>query len=121
MKRVSAIVRPERLDSVTAALEATGLHGFTITDVRGHGQSPEAHGEYRGRAFELHVTHKIQVDLIVDDDEVDQAVRALIAGGRTGSVGDGLITVSEIAAVYQIRTAVPSGAAAAANGTSGSA
>lgn len=107
MKKVTAIIRPDRLDVVTATLEERGFGGFTITDVRGHGQSPAAKGEWRGSTYEVHVTHKIELGVIVDDDEVAACVNAVIAGAYTGSVGDGLVTVSDLAAVYQIRAGAP--------------
>jgi len=104
MKKVEAVFRPDRLDAVSAALEAAGYGGFTIMDVRGHGQSPEKVGEWRGQTYELHVTHKLQIEIILEDDEVEAVVRAIIAGAQTGAVGDGLISVTELAAVYSIRT-----------------
>src|SRR3954464_9624968 len=104
MKRVEAVFRPEKLTEVAAQLEQTGYAGFTIVDVRGHGQSPEKVGEWRGQTYELHVTHKLMIELIVEDHEVEGAVKAILAGARTGAVGDGLITVTDIAAVFSIRT-----------------
>jgi nitrogen regulatory protein PII len=107
VKKVSAIVRPDRVDAVSAILEERGFGGFTIADVRGHGQSPSATGEWRGSMYELHVTHKIEIGLIVDDAEVTDCVNAIIAGAYTGNLGDGLVTVSDLAAVYQIRAGQP--------------
>jgi nitrogen regulatory protein PII len=104
MKKVEAVFRPERLDAVAAALESQGYGGFTILDVRGHGQSPEKVGEWRGQTYELHVTHKLLIEIIVEDAEVDAVVKAIMAGAHTGQVGDGLVTVAELAAVYSIRT-----------------
>ena len=104
MKKVAAVFRPDRLDAVSQQLEAAKFGGFTVTDVRGHGQSPERVGEWRGQTYELHVTHKLMVEVIVEDSEVDAVVRAILAGAQTGAVGDGLITVSELASVYSIRT-----------------
>src|SRR2546423_1959149 len=106
MKKVAAVFRPDRLDAVSQTLEDQGYGGFTITDVRGHGQSPEKVGEWRGQTYELHVTHKLMIEIIVEDAEVDGAVKAIMAGAHTGAVGDGLITVSELAAVFSIRTGV---------------
>jgi len=103
MKKVEAIFRPDRLAALSAELEAAGFRGFTIFDVRGHGKSPESLGEWRGQAYELQVTHKLQIEIIVDDAEVESAVAAIMRGSRTGAVGDGLIVVSELSAVYQIR------------------
>jgi nitrogen regulatory protein P-II 1 len=104
MKKVEAIFRPDRLDHVSASLEEAGYGGFTIIDVRGHGQSPEKVGEWRGQTYELHVTHKLQVEIVVEDDEVESVVQAIMRGAHTGAVGDGLISVTELAAVYSIRT-----------------
>src|SRR3954454_2142389 len=104
MKRVEAVFRPERLTEVAAQLEQTGYAGFTIVDVRGHGQSPEKVGEWRGQTYEVHITHKLLVEIIVEDTEVDAVVAAIIGGAQTGQVGDGLISVTELSAVFSIRT-----------------
>jgi nitrogen regulatory protein PII len=104
MKRIEAIIRPERLDAVSTALEEAGYAGFTIADVRGHGTSPEKVGEWRGQSYELHVTHKLSIEIIVEEPEVEGAIRAVMTGAHTGAVGDGLITVSQLDAVYSIRT-----------------
>lgn len=103
MKRVEAIFRPERLGELSAHLEGRGFSGFTISDVRGHGQSPERRGEWRGQTYELHVTHKLQIQIIVEDTEVPTVIEAIIAGARTGKIGDGLITVTDLVAVVPIR------------------
>ena len=102
MKRVEAIIRPERLGEVAALLGEAGLHGFTISDVRGHGRAPEKTGEYRGNAYEMLVTHKLLVALFVEDDEVEAAVGAIAGGASTGQVGDGLVAVSDVVSMYRI-------------------
>src|SRR5207248_411581 len=104
MKKVAAVFRPDRLDAVSQSLEEAGYAGFTISDVRGHGQSPEKVGEWRGQTYELHVTHKLFIEIVVEDTEVDATVKAIMRGAHTGAVGDGLVTVSDLAAVYSIRT-----------------
>lgn len=104
MKKIEAIIRPERFANVASILEEEGYSGFTISDVRGHGQSPEKVGEYRGQKYELLVTHKLAISIIVEDGEVQDVVKAIISGARTGALGDGLITVTDIAAVYSVRT-----------------
>ena len=103
MKKIEAVIRPDRFDHVAELLKDGGYGGFTIADVRGHGQSPEQVGEWRGQTYELSVTHKLQISIIVEDDEVEAAVRAIIGGANTGQLGDGLITVSDVASVYSIR------------------
>lgn len=104
MKKIEAIIRPDRFDNVAAILGEEGYSGFTIADVRGHGQSPENVGEWRGQKYELLVTHKLAISMIVEDGEVQDVVKAIITGARTGALGDGLITVTDVAAVYSIRT-----------------
>lgn len=111
MKKVEAIFRPERLGIVQEALEGAGFSGFTIADVRGHGTSPETRGEYRGQTYELSVSHKLRIEIIVENNEVKGVVEAIIKGARTGKVGDGLLTVSDISEVYQIRAGFPSAGA----------
>jgi nitrogen regulatory protein PII len=102
MKRIEAIVRPEKVDAVAAALDAAGITAFTIADVRGHGQAPDRVGEWRGVKYELLVTHKVAVTVLVDDDEVERAVLAVAGAATTGAAGDGLITVSPVDAVHVI-------------------
>jgi nitrogen regulatory protein P-II 1 len=108
MKRVEAIFRPERLDFVIESLDAAGFHGYTIQDARGHGRSPEQVGEWRGVPYEMRVTHKLVITVIAEDDEVDKVAMAVSRGASTGAMGDGLITVTELVAVYPIRGAVTS-------------
>ena len=107
MKRIEAIIRPERIDRVAETLDEAGVHGFTISDARGHGRSPDRIGEWRGVTYEMLVSHKIAVTVIVDDDEVEAAVMAIAKGAATGNVGDGLITVSALESVLQISAYSP--------------
>jgi nitrogen regulatory protein P-II 1 len=109
MKRVEAIFRPERLQHVTASLDAAGFHGFTISDARGHGRAAEKVGEWRGVPYEMMVTHKLVIAVFVDDEEVERVVRAIAAGASTGAIGDGFIAVSDLTAVYQIRSVAGGG------------
>src|SRR4030081_3514251 len=102
MKRIEGIFRPERLQHVAAALDAGGVHGFSISDARRHGRAADKVGEWRGVAYEMMVTHKLVITVYVDDHEVESVVRAIAAGASTGAVGDGFIAVSDLGAVYQI-------------------
>ena len=107
MKRVEAIFRPDRLDHVVASLDEAGFQGFTISDARGHGRSADRVGEWRGVSYDMLVTHKLVITVFVEDDEVDPVVRAITRGASTGALGDGFISVSELAAVYPIRPSQP--------------
>src|SRR4051812_41251935 len=103
MKRIEAIFRPERLDNVIASLTETGFEGFTIQDARGHGRSPDRVGEWRGVPYEVTVTHKLVITVIVEDDEVEKTAAAISRGASTGSLGDGLIAVTDLVAAFPIR------------------
>ena len=103
MKRIEAIIRPERLGQVAALLASAGITGFTISDVRGHGHSPQASGEYRGHTFEMLVAHKLAISVYVDDAEVEAAVSAIAGGGATGSnsvFAQGLLDQTNTSKIY---------------------
>ncbi len=107
MKRVQAVIRPEKLDAVQHALAESGFHGFMVHDVRGHGSGEAANsGEYRGVTFGMSVKHKLLVDLLVEDEEVIDVAAVFQATASTGQPGDGLIFVIDIAAVYPITVPV---------------
>jgi nitrogen regulatory protein PII len=114
MKKIEAIFRPDRLESVAASLDAAGFNGFTLTDARGHGRSAEKTGEWRGVSYEMLVTHKLAITVIAEDQEVDTVVRAISQGAATGAIGDGLITVTDLVAAFPIRAQSATGAAAPA-------
>lgn len=101
MKRIEGIIRPERLGEVASLLESSGFSGFTMSDVRGHGQLVRT-GEYRGQTYEMLVNHKLLIIVFVEDDEVEAAVRAIVGGAATGQIGDGLVAVSDVGAMYRV-------------------
>ena len=103
MKRVQAVIRPERLDAVQHRLAEAGFVGVMVYDVRGHGSDDQATaGEYRGVAFSMSVKHKLLVDVLLEDDEVASAVAAIQSGGASGKPGDGLIFVADVAGMYPV-------------------
>lgn len=111
MKKVEAIIRPDKLAEVLLALEEKGFYGSTVGDVRGHGQQPSGKGSYRGDKFELHVIHKMQLAIVCEDAEVAAVVEIICEAARTGSIGDGIVMVSDIAVVFQIRSGARDAAA----------
>jgi nitrogen regulatory protein P-II 1 len=104
VKKVEAIVRPETLLAVEAALEERGFGGFTIADVRGHGNQPTERGSWRGEKFELHVVHKIMVSVLCEDEEAPIVVDTIMDAARTGTIGDGIVIVTDVGAVFLTRT-----------------
>ena len=102
MKRVQAVIKPERLDPVQHKLAEAGFVGIMVHDVRGHGSEAEPSGEYRGVMFTMTVKHKLLIDLLVEDDEVAPVVAIIREEAKTAGPGDGLVFVLDCAAVYPI-------------------
>jgi nitrogen regulatory protein PII len=103
MKRVQAVIRPERLDPVQEALALAGFDGFMVLDVRGHGAEASPSGEWRGVPYSMSVKHKLMVDVLVEDDEVETAAKAIKMAASTGQAGDGLLFVMDVVAVAPLR------------------
>ena len=111
MKKIEAILRPERVSVVRKALEEVGYPGITITDVKGHGAQKGSVQHYRGTEFVVDLLHKVKLELVVADDAVEKLIKVITENGRTGQVGDGKIFVWTIDEVVRVRTG-ESGAAA---------
>ena len=104
MKRIIAIVRPEKLEPLKEALFAANVSGMTISQVMGCGQQHGWTEYYRGTEVLLNMVPKVKFEIIVDDDEVEAVVEAIPDTARTGSVGDGKIFISPVEQVIRIRT-----------------
>ncbi len=104
MKLVKAIIKPERLDAVKAALEEAGFYGMTITEVQGRGEQKGISLQYRGGTIEVDLIPKIEMEVVVPADKVDLAIEAIKKGAYTGKIGDGRIFIIPIEASLKIRT-----------------
>lgn len=104
MKKITALIKPFKLDDVREALSDIGIQGITVTEVKGFGRQ-KGHTEiYRGAEYAVDFLPKVQLDIVVADGEVERVTEAIIATARTGKVGDGKIFVSPIEQVIRIRT-----------------
>jgi nitrogen regulatory protein P-II 2 len=104
MKLVIAIIKPFKLDEVRDALTAIGVHGMTITEVKGYGRQ-KGHTEiYRGAEYAVNFLPKIRVEVGVADDRVSKVVDTIIGAAKTGQIGDGKIFVTNIESAVRIRT-----------------
>ena len=104
MKLVTVIIKPFKLDDVREALSAAGVHGLTVTEVKGFGRQ-RGHTElYRGAEYVVDFLPKIQIDVAVSDELVDSVIDAVLKSARTGKVGDGKIFVTALEHVVRIRT-----------------
>ncbi|PYQ16092.1 MAG: transcriptional regulator [Acidobacteria bacterium] len=104
MKLVVAIVRPEKLAEVLEALFRAQVQGLTISRVQGHGGEMERVETYRGTTVKMELSEKVRLEIGVSDHFVEPTVKALLAAGRTGAVGDGKVFVLPVEKVYRIRT-----------------
>jgi len=104
MKLIVAIVRPEKLNDVLEALYRAEVRGLTISRVEGHGGEVEEVETYRGMTVKVELHDKVRLEIGVSDHFVAPTVRAILAGGTTGEVGDGKVFVLPVEKVYRIRT-----------------
>ena len=104
MKRIIAIVRPEKMEAVKDALIAIDASGMTISQVHGCGNQHGWKEHYRGTEVLLNIVPKVKIEVVVEDDEADAVIDAVMASARTGEVGDGKIFVSPAEEVIRIRT-----------------
>jgi nitrogen regulatory protein P-II 1 len=104
MKRITAIIKPFKLDEVREALAEVGVSGLTVTEVKGFGRQ-KGHTElYRGAEYVVDFLPKVKLEVIVTDGAVDQAVEAILRAARTGRIGDGKIFIAPVEEVIRIRT-----------------
>jgi nitrogen regulatory protein P-II 2 len=104
MKLVIAIIKPFKLEDVRDALMALGVHGLTVTEVKGFGRQ-KGHTEiYRGAEYAVSFLPKIKIEVVVPSGTVDKAVEAIVRTARTGQIGDGKIFVSPIDHAVRVRT-----------------
>jgi nitrogen regulatory protein P-II 1 len=104
MMRVEAVIRPSKLDAVRQALSDAGIAGMSVTDIRGCGRQKGFTERYRGSEYTINLLHKMRVDVVVDDDQVDRVIEVIVGAARTGEVGDGKIFIAPVANVVRIRT-----------------
>ena len=104
MKRIDAIIRPEKLQPTIKALRQVGVSGFTVIPVQGRGQQKDAVGVYRGHVYDINLHPKIKLEIVVSDNYIQPTIRAIINAAQTGKTGDGKIFVYDILDAYNIRT-----------------
>ncbi|MCC0055463.1 MAG: P-II family nitrogen regulator [Rhodobiaceae bacterium] len=104
MKIIMAIIKPFKLDAVREALTGIGIHGLTVTEVKGYGRQ-KGHTEiYRGAEYAVNFLPKLKVEVVIADGDVDRVVEAITNTARSGQIGDGKIFVSSIEQAVRIRT-----------------
>ena len=104
MKKIEAIIKPFKLDEVKEALQEVGIQGLSVTEAKGFGRQ-KGHTElYRGAEYVVDFLPKVKIEVVLADEQVDQAIEAIINAAKTGKIGDGKIFVYSIEQAIRIRT-----------------
>ena len=104
MKRIEAIIKPFKLDEVKEALQGLGVQGLSVIEVKGFGRQ-KGHTElYRGAEYVVDFLPKVKIEVVLDDEQVDGAIEAIVNAAKTDKIGDGKIFVSSIEQAVRIRT-----------------
>lgn len=104
MKKVVAIIRPERLDAVREALDEKGFPGMTVTCVEGRGRQKGITLQWRAGEYRVEFLSKVKLEMVVKDEDVDQVIDVICEAATTGKIGDGKIFVLPVEEVVRVRT-----------------
>jgi nitrogen regulatory protein P-II 2 len=104
MKLVIAVIKPFKLDEVRDALTRMGVHGMTVTEVKGYGRQKGHMEIYRGAEYAIHFLPKVRIEVAVADEHIDQVMEAIGTAAKTGQIGDGKIFVTPLDHAVRIRT-----------------
>ena len=104
MKKIEAIIKPFKLDEVKESLAEIGVHGMTVTEVKGFGRTGGKKEVYRGSAYVVDFVPKVKIEVIVPDAQVGQVIESIQKSAATGRIGDGKIFVLPIEEAIRIRT-----------------
>lgn len=104
MKRIEAIIRPEKLEAVRTGLKKVGCEGLMISEIEGHGKQKGVVQQWRGEKYTVELLPKLKLEIIVPDGKAEQIIKAIIENAKTGEIGDGKIFVSNIENAIKIRT-----------------
>jgi nitrogen regulatory protein PII len=104
MKLVTAIIKPFKVDDVKEALKGAGVHGMTVSEVKGFGRQGGHTETYRGSEYQIDFVPKMKMELVIDDADVDRVVDVIVKAASTGKIGDGKVWVTSVEQIVRIRT-----------------
>ncbi|MFJ9519801.1 P-II family nitrogen regulator [Kitasatospora sp. NPDC101801] len=104
MKLITAVVKPFKLDEVKNALQAHGVHGLTVTEASGYGRQRGHTEVYRGAEYTVDLVPKVRIEVVVEDEEAEVVVGAIVEAARTGKIGDGKVWVVPVDSIVRVRT-----------------
>lgn len=104
MRKIEAVLQPEKVEDVRIALEKAGRGGITIFDAKGNGRQKGVYRQFRGEKYKIPLLPKTKIEVFVNDNDVDETVKIIIDSARTGEIGDGKIFISKVDSAVKIRT-----------------
>lgn len=104
MKLVTAIIKPFKVDDVKEALKGAGVHGMTVSEVKGFGRQGGHTETYRGSEYQIDFVPKMKMELVIEDADVDRVVDVIVKAASTGKIGDGKVWVTNVEQIVRIRT-----------------
>ncbi len=104
MKKIEAIIKPFKLDDVKESLNEIGVHGMTVTEVNGYGRQKGHKEIYRGAEYVVDFVPKIKIEIVINKERVDEAVKTICEAANTGKIGDGKIFIIPIEQAIRVRT-----------------
>jgi nitrogen regulatory protein P-II 1 len=104
MKRLECFVRVNKLEDVKQALEDAGVLGLTCEQVRGYGRQLGRTDKYRGSTYAVNLLPKMKIEVVIKDEDLEEAIKAVVGATQSGEIGDGKIFVSEVLDAVRIRT-----------------
>jgi len=104
IKKIECVIQPYKLEAVKEALVERGIVGMTVSEVRGFGRQKGKSEVYRGAEYRIEYLQKIKIEAAIEEEQVEQAVEAIIAAARTGRIGDGKIFILSVDDAVRIRT-----------------
>ncbi|MCG8430641.1 MAG: P-II family nitrogen regulator [Candidatus Omnitrophica bacterium] len=104
MKRIEAIIRPEKLGEVRQALQGAGCEGLMISEIEGHGKQKGIMRQWRGEKYKVELLPKVKIETVVRDEDSARIVGVIVKSAQTGEIGDGKIFVSPVEEAIRIRT-----------------
>lgn len=104
MKYIMAVIKPQKLDAVRAALNAVGISGMTVSEVKGYGRQKGHKEVYRGAEYQVDFIPKLKIEIAISADQADAVVTAICGAARSGAIGDGKIFVLDLENAVRVRT-----------------
>lgn len=104
MKKIEAFIRLNKLETVKEALEEIGVRGMSVEQVRGYGRQLGRTDKYRGSTYAVNLLPKQKIEVVLRDEDLEEAIEVIIKASQTGEIGDGKIFVSDVIEAVRVRT-----------------